>query len=339
MPIEFENSRSLEPPKSPRVGIVVIGRNEGQRLYACLSSVKDFSNSVVYVDSGSTDNSLEIARLHKVYIEELDMSIPFSAARARNVGFYRLHQFFPSIEYIQFIDGDCELNSDWIAAGMEVLDARLDIAAVSGRLREKHPKYSVYNRLCDMEWDVPDGERQSCGGITMMRVAAFHQVAGFNPNLVCGEEPELCARLRTSGWKIFRIPKEMATHDANMTRFRQWWYRALRAGYGSAQAADMTRNSSERRGFNESLSAWFWGFSIPVVVALSTAVSPLWGSLLLLAYPFQVARIAIGDTRGYPDNLLRATFLVLGKFPEVLGQAKFTYEKVYQLQSKLIEHK
>ena len=36
----------------------------------------------------------------------------------------------------------------------------------------------------------------------LVRVEAFEAVGGFRPELIAGEEPELCMRLREKGWKI-----------------------------------------------------------------------------------------------------------------------------------------
>lgn len=43
------------------IGVVVIGRNEGKRLHSCLASIVGQAEAVLYVDSGSTDNSVSIA--------------------------------------------------------------------------------------------------------------------------------------------------------------------------------------------------------------------------------------------------------------------------------------
>ena len=64
---------------------------------------------IVYVDSGSNDGSVQRARHLGADVIELDMRVPFTAARARNVGFRRLREISPDIEYVQFVDGDCEL--------------------------------------------------------------------------------------------------------------------------------------------------------------------------------------------------------------------------------------
>ena len=143
-----------------QVGLVAIGRNEGSRLRPCLMEAIGQVAWVVYVDSGSTDGSLELARSrsHKV---ELDLSIPFTAARPRNEGFARLLQLVPDIEFVQLVDGDCEMVDGWIERAESELATKPDVAAVCGRRRERYPTASIYNQLCDIEWDTPGRQRPS----------------------------------------------------------------------------------------------------------------------------------------------------------------------------------
>ncbi len=220
-----------------RVAAVLIGRNEGQRLQLCLESVLPSVAVVVYVDSGSQDGSLAMAQAAGAAIVELDMSQPFSAARARNIGVAELSSLGAAVDYVQFLDGDCRLQEGWLAAGFQFLEAHADYAVVCGRRRELFPQASIYNQLCDLEWDTPFGDALSCGGDALVRLSAFNQVGGFNAKVIAGEEPELCVRLRSVGWKIRRLDAEMTWHDAAMNRFSQWWRRAKRAGYAYAQGA------------------------------------------------------------------------------------------------------
>ncbi|NES24118.1 MAG: glycosyltransferase family 2 protein, partial [Symploca sp. SIO3E6] len=182
-----------------QVGLVVIGRNEGERLRQCLLSVTGKVAHIVYVDSGSTDGSVEMARSLGVEVVPLDLSIPFTAARARNEGFAHLLQSYPEIEFVQFVDGDCEIVEGWLVHAQQELESQPEVAVVCGRRRERFPEETIYNKLCDIEWDTPVGEAKACGGDSMMRTKAFQQVEGFNPTLIAGEEPELCVRLRTQG--------------------------------------------------------------------------------------------------------------------------------------------
>ena len=156
---------------------------------------------IVYVDSGSTDGSVELARSLGVDVVKLDLSTSFTAARARNVGLAHLLEADAPIKFVQFVDGDCEVVEGWIERAKRELDAQPNVAVVCGRRRERFPDISIYNRLCDMEWDTPIGETKACGGDAMMRVESFQQVDGFNPLLIAGEEPELCVRLRQKGGK------------------------------------------------------------------------------------------------------------------------------------------
>jgi len=206
-------------------GVVVIGRNEGPRLVHCLKSVIGTAAAVIYVDSGSTDNSVSAATDLGADVVQLDPTMPFTAARARNAGFRRLIESHPRVEYVQFVDGDCEVMLGWLMAAQHELAVSSKTAVVCGRRRERYPERSVYNRLCDMEWDTLVGEADACGGDALIRTAAFRQVGGYDDKLIAGEEPELCSRLRAAGWRVVRLPAEMTLHDAAMTRFGQWWRR------------------------------------------------------------------------------------------------------------------
>ena len=321
-------------------GVVIIGRNEGERLLRCLQSLDGLQPRSVYVDSGSTDNSIARAREYGVAVVNLDMSEPFTAARARNVGFRKLLQIHPSLDYVFFVDGDCEVVSGWIDLAVTFLGQSPEVAVVFGYRRERYPDASVYNRVCDLEWqDIPVGEAKSCGGDIVARVPAIKQVDGYRPDMICGEEPEMCVRLRRQGWRIWRINTNMTIHDAAMDRFGQWWKRTMRGGFGYAQGAHIHGTSPERHWVLEYRRTWLWGLFIPfVIVLLSVTVS--WKMLALLGlYPLQMIRLAINGRHSAGENWRRALFLVLGKFPEMLGQVQFLRDRFLRVQSRLIEYK
>jgi len=320
-------------------GVVVIGRNEGSRLERCLRSLVNGAGKVMYVDSGSTDGSLQLARSLGVEVLALDMAIPFTAARARNEGFSALKRLLPSMQLVQFVDGDCEVDAHWLATAQVFLDQHPEVAVVCGRRRERFPERSVYNLLCDLEWDTPIGEAKACGGDALMRAEAFAAVGGFRAELIAGEEPELCVRLRAKGWKVWRLAAEMTLHDAAMTRFSQWWRRSLRAGHAYAEGAYLHGQPPERHWLRESRRAWLWGLGIPLVIVLACLLLGAWGLLLLLIYPLQAVRLARRGGKSARENWLQAVFLVLGKFPEMLGQLKFLRHRFAAGKSALIEYK
>ncbi len=323
--------------------IVIIGRNEGERLRRCLESVIGCGRSVVYVDSASSDGSVELARQEGVEVVQLDSSIPFTAARARSAGFAHLLRKFPKLEFVQFVDGDCELVDGWVNRAREAMLPRPEVAVVCGRLRERFSEASVYNRLCDMEWNKPVGETDACGGNAMVRVQAFQQVGGFNASLIAGEESELCVRLRRNGWKIERLDAEMAWHDAATTHFNQWWRRALRAGYAYAEGMSRYGLSSERYCVRETCSILCWAGALPLTgAALAWPTKGLSLLVLVLVYLGLWARITVRTLRrrySLRDALLYATFCVLGKFPQLVGQFTFLCRRLRGEHSVIIEYK
>lgn len=319
-------------------GAVVIGRNEGERLKRCLQALSS-AEIVIYVDSGSTDGTPEWARNRGVDVVELDMARPFTAARARNAGFARLRERAPDIRYVQFIDGDCELLLSFPEHAIGFLDQNSNVAAVTGRTREREPDRSIYNWLCEQEWDQPAGEVKAFGGIVMMRSDALTAVKGYREDLIAGEEPELGVRLRSAGWRLWRLEVEMTFHDAAMTRFGQWWQRAVRGGYAYAQGADIHGSLPERHWVWESRRALLWGLCLPLgCLALGLVLGP-WGLALFLIYPFQIARQTFRNSGSLRRRVTLALFQVLARFAEAVGQLKYYLNRLLYQQGRLIEYR
>lgn len=293
---------------------VVIGRNEGDRLRRALEALRGQVAQMVYVDSGSDDGSPEVARELGAEVVTLDMRQPFTAARARNAGLAALGE---NIAFVQFLDGDCILREGWLAQALAHLHAYPDVAVVCGRRREERPGASIYNRLIDREWDTPVGEAHACGGDALMRRAALDAVGGYRAEMIAGEEPELCQRLRRAGWRIWRLDAEMTWHDAQITRFAQWWRRSLRAGHAFAEGAALHGRGPDRHWVAETRRALLWGAVLPAVILLLALLWPAAALVLALAYPLQLARLV---RRG---GLAWGVFTLLGKFPEALGVLKY----------------
>lgn len=317
-------------PEIGRIGAVVIGRNEGERLPHALRSVLEVIPSTVYVDSASSDGSADRARSLGIDVVQLDPAGGLSAARARNRGAARLLERHPSIELIQFVDGDCVLVAGWLERAVAELTADAQLAVVCGRRRERERQASIYHRLYDIEWDAPSGLDQHCGGDALIRVAAFRSVNGYRAELKAGEEPELCIRLREAGWRVRRIAADMTVHDAGHTSFARWWQRARRAGFAFAQGTALHGGGPLRHWRRESLSIWFWGLALPLFAVTMAMLTNRRSLVVLLAYLILWWRIARRHmTRGLSaeDVALYATFCVLGKLPEALGQLSFQLQR------------
>lgn len=326
------------------VGIVVIGRNEGERLVRCLDALSLMGERVIYVDSGSADGSVEKAQRMGAQVIVLDDSLPYTAARSRNAGFEYLSIRFPQLRFVQFLDGDCEIAPGWLETSVQTLRAQDDLVMVCGRLRERFPGRSIYNLLCDMEWNTNVGESRSCGGNCMVRMSAFSEVSGFNSSLIAGEEPELCWRLIRAGGKIWRLPDEMATHDAALHSFGQWWRRQVRAGHAAAENVDLHGREDRGHYVREVASVLVYGGMVPIVAGVIAYASVLSSCILLvvsylqLFFRVRAFRKSSGDS-SYLANIY-AAFTVLVKFPQILGLIVYVWRrKVLRSRPRLIEYK
>jgi GT2 family glycosyltransferase len=323
------------------VGIVLIGRNEGERLQRCFTSLPA-GVPVAYVDSGSSDGSLELAARNRAATVALDTSAPFTAARGRNEGLERLRRDHPCLEFAQLVDGDCQLSAAWLPAALAEMRADPRLAVVCGRRREQFPEASRYNLLCDLEWDGEPGEAKECGGDALVRIAALREVGGFRASMIAGEEPELCFRLRAAGWKIRRIPVEMTLHDAAIHRFGQWWTRQVRAGYAYALCFALHGSSPERFRAREVRSILFWAACVPAAAILLGAFRPILALLPLALYAALYRRVRDARLRRDPDvrhARLDAAFCVVGKFAHLVGLSRFAWDRLRGKREQLIEYK
>jgi glycosyltransferase involved in cell wall biosynthesis len=340
--VRYDSADMATPRKTNpllQVGVVAIGRNEGVRIDTCIRSAVAGTALVLYVDSGSTDDSMLLAERAGAESVGLDMSLPFTAARARNQGYRRLRQLAPELSYIQFVDGDCEIEANWIETASAFLDLNQDVGVICGRRRERFPSRSIYNRLCDLEWDTPIGQAKACGGDALMRADAFEQVAGYRDELIAGEEPELCLRLRAAGWKIWRLDAEMTQHDAAILHFSQWWRRHVRSGYAFAQGAYLHGQTAERHWVWETLRALFWGTTVPIVSLLALALFGPWGLLPLLIYPLQFVRRLAQRSEALGIRSQLTFFELLTRFPESSGVFTYMRDLVLGRHGRLIEYK
>lgn len=312
------------------IAAVVIGRNEGARLITCLASLKGKVAQIIYVDSGSTDGSVAAAERAGAQVIALDMTQHFTAARARNAGLAALHT---DTEFVQLMDGDCELRDGWLEAAAAFLRDTPKAAVACGRRRERDPGGSVYNALIDDEWDTPVGQAKACGGDALMRVRALREVGFYRPTLIAGEEPELCVRLRKAGWQVWRLDAEMTWHDAAITEFGQWWRRCTRAGHAFAEGAALHGSPPERHWVAETRRALMWGAALPLAILLLAPLTTPWALLLLLIYPAQVWRLSRTHAPRW------AFFTTLSKLPEAIGALQFHLTRLRGKDAEIIEYK
>jgi GT2 family glycosyltransferase len=306
-------------------GVVLIGRNEGERLRRCLESVLKLTNRVAYADSASSDGSVELARSMGVTVVELDASKPLNAARGRNAGFEALQKAHPDCRFVQFLDGDCRLVESWPAAAIDFLQAHEKVAVVCGRRFEAFPDASFYNRLADEEWNTPVGRADACGGDAMMRVEAVREVGGYDGDLMACEEAEMTARMRERGWQIWRIDADMSEHDAAIFHFGQWWRRTLRSGFGYAQSYRRTQQLSKPVYGANLKSLFVWMVAIPLAIIAFAVLLGRPAILLALppVYVLQVFRIARRRPSLTAYGLRASAMTMIAKVPELIGALQY----------------
>ncbi|MBZ0129772.1 MAG: glycosyltransferase [Rhodobacteraceae bacterium] len=321
----------------PDVAAIVIGRNEGQRLHRCLTSLQGQVGQLIYVDSGSTDGSADLAAGLGARVIPLDPSRPFTAARGRQEGFQALAAS-GAPDFVQFVDGDCAVEPGWIAAGRAALVDDPKLGLVTGWRTEIAPGDSIYNALCDFEWHRPAGDIQTCGGDMMVRRTAFAVAGGFRADVIAAEDDEFCARLGQAGWKLRRLPVAMTRHDAAMSRFSEWWRRAIRSGHGFAQVGHLHPHwfRAERR------RVLAYGAVLPVL-ALAGLIWSGWLVVLVAGlYALSYGRTLQGLMQaGLPaaNAAHQGLFLSLSKFPNLIGMALYHWRVMRGRAMQIIEYK
>lgn len=319
---------------TPAVDVVLIGRNEGQRLINALASVQGQARQVVYVDSGSTDTSVAEAQKIGATVVELDMTLPFTAARARNAGFDAL----TDPEFVLFIDGDCALEPGFLATARDHLAAHPHLGLVTGWRSEIHPEHSLYNRLCDWEWHRPAGMIETCGGDMMVRGPLWRELGGMNTDCIAGEDDDFCKRLGKAGWGLERLPIRMTRHDAAMMTFGQWWSRAVRTGHGFAHIGALHPEFFVR----ERLRVVFYALLMPVLILLVLTVWPLAALVLALIYPINFLKTSNDLVRQGMDreeSWRHGLLLTLSKFPNFIGMLRYYARRLRGAQMRIIEYK
>ncbi len=334
----------LSPCADAVISIVVIGRNEGQRLALCLESVKRmrsvFVKELIYVDSASTDDSPELALRYGATVIVVRPERP-TAAIGRNAGWRRA-----TSDLILFLDGDTVLHPQFAREACDALEEEPSIAAVWGHRREIYPETSIYNRILDLDWIYPPGLTEFCGGDVMMRREVLIETGGFDERLIAGEEPELCRRIRSRGYGILHIDCPMTGHDLQIVRWSQYWKRATRAGHAYAEVSERFRNSkdpfwtSDRRRNMIRGSWWVMSLAVALSVSIFLGVLPilLWFALLLLLSVRSAWKARW--KRSTPGVLMLYGFHShLQQVPILVGQLQYELSKSRKRALKLIEYK
>jgi glycosyltransferase involved in cell wall biosynthesis len=327
------------------LSVVIIGRNEGERLVACIQSVKKIplppeKLEIIYVDSASTDDSPTQAAALGATVLRVQPERP-AAAIGRNAGWRAAHA-----PYILFLDGDTLLHPDFYStAQKEFTDS--SVAVVWGHRRERYPERSLYQRVLDLDWVYPAGLSEFCGGDALMQRHVLEEIGGYDPHLIAGEEPEMCQRMRHCGYKILHIDAPMTLHDLAITRWGQYWRRAVRAGYAYAEISQRFKQTAHplwSRDAKKNLihAAILMGVALFGVISSLALGSILPSILSLLFYSALVIRSAWKvrwKSQVWMTLLLYGIHSHLQQIPIAMGQLSYYYNQLRGTKRQLIEYK
>ena len=233
-----------QKPNLPGISVVIIGLNVRRYLHQCIRAVQASNYprellEIIYVDSGSSDTSQEIARSYRdVRVLCLNTDKP-NAAKGRNAGLNASR-----FELIQFVDADSYLHPDWLLEATENMQGKT--AAVAGGLFERYPNKNIYHRMAGVEWNLRRNDRGWTisekkalvfGGNVMIKRSAIKKAGGYDELLRAGEDPDLSYRIRQLGFEILRLNQVMASHDINIGSRQQFLKRSRRSGYAYAMLA------------------------------------------------------------------------------------------------------
>ncbi len=332
----------------PLVSVVVIGRNEGERLMRCLDAIERCDRSrcrleVIYVDSNSSDGSPQRVAARGVPVLQVQPLRP-SAALGRNAGWQAAQG-----EFVMFLDGDTQLLPDFLRQALATME-QSDVGIVWGDLRELHPEQSCYVRVLDLDWIYPPGDTDFCGGNALMRRAVLQQVQGFDDQLIAGEEPEMCRRIRAAGHRIVHVNVPMALHDLAITTWSAYWRRAFRSGYAYAEVSARFRGSPDPLWLRESRRNLVHGgvlLAAPLLLGLIWALLPaLWasglsisGALLVLLLLGRTARRCAWKSSDRVSCWMYAVHSHLQQIPILLGQLAQKRDARRGRLRQLIEYK
>ncbi len=309
------------------ISIVVIGLNEEAHLETSLTAVMaakppECDLEVFYVDSGSSDRSVEIAAgVLGVEVIHLNTARP-SAAKARNAGLSRVRG-----SYVQLVDGDSVVQPGWLSAAVEKLSSTDEIACVFGQCIEMHPEQSIYMRVCGLDWFIAPGDHRLCGGNAMWRTSVISEHGYFDEALQLGEEPDLCYRVRQRGMRIVCIDKPMVLHDLGMTHFKEYWKRGENSGKAYARVALRYWKNAEKLWFQEFLRNFAEPLIWLTVFAVGWWFGGVSGGLLVLLgwWSLRATKIATSirtRTRTFSEGLVYGFHCQFIRVPMVVGQLK-----------------
>jgi glycosyltransferase involved in cell wall biosynthesis len=307
------------------VSVIVIGRNEAQRIERCLRSVFASLKSrddceVIYVDSASEDDTVAIASRFPIRILQLRQSWKLSPSAGRYIGYQHARG-----KYLLFVDGDSLLFKRWLGKACEYLEQNPACGGVGGIMHQAYLSRSgtciaVVKNYFSQNPAAPVQAAMSLSGIAMYRKDAMKKAGTFNPFLTTGEECELALRIRNVGYSLARIYEPMCVTYSSpretvceiMRRSRSKLY-----DYGTTLRYCLKNGCGLRFSIEQMSFVYvFVAFILALVGATTTAVitNTLWLFASLLVLAMICVSIKVRNLRQIGISLLKRTMVTYCTF-------------------------
>ena len=283
------------PPGSCPVTVIIKALDEqahiARAVETALAGAAAVGGEVVLADSGSTDRTVEIASAYPIRIVQLMDPRERCCGIGPQLGFQHSRG-----EYVYLMDGDMALDAAFLAKALAFLAQHPEVAGVGGRVVERNLDNLEYRERQAREaaepHRVPGPVDRLDGGALYRRLAI--QEAGYlsDRNLHSYEEFDLGARLRSRGWKLWRLPDLSVSHEGHRApALRLLWRRwasgyawgpgeLLRAALGKPWLRLVLRDVGELRLY---AGVWAWWLAMAVTAWLPPAGPQRTGAVLALA--------------------------------------------------------
>lgn len=199
------------------ISIILIGKNEGRNLSKSLESVYNlisiypkYDFEVIYIDSKSTDDSLERAISFK-NIKIFEIIGEANPAVARNIGVKEAKG-----DILFFIDADMEIQPEFLGYALN-RKGELKYDYLTGHLDDyfytvDHQFIKCEPRTYNKNLPKVNQELNQNGGLCITKKKIWNSVGGMRNKYRRSQDLDLTIRLKKNGIKIIRMPFLAAKH-------------------------------------------------------------------------------------------------------------------------------
>lgn len=284
------------------ISFIVIARNEEYAVFKCLSAIAAMNLidcEVIAVDSNSSDNTIGIMlafadKIGNLKIFRIEGEV--SSAIARNVGIKHSQK-----KYIFFVDGDTELDVEFVNAAIGRLESDV-YEAVTGKLREYQYSndYSAITKVVEDRFNIfEEKETYYCGGNFIAKRTAVENIGLFNEEFPTLEEVEFTMRFSRK-YRIGAFPITMGIHHTipydKRGRVKEVLLKQSGAYVGRLIRSNLSNNVKALVAFGSGRSGPFLGILWYVAALLSLLTFE--ASLLLVVFLLFGVDILYGVLQG-----------------------------------------